>query len=113
MIPLQVVSVLFALAMIYWTYLSYRRKTVRLAELVFWLLVWSGFALVVLFPGSTSVFLEGLHVNRTLDLMLIVGFMLVWVVLFANHLQTRRLRNRLQELVRQTALEEGEKGGER
>jgi len=108
MLPLQLLSTLFALAMVYWTYLSYRRKTIRLVELVFWIGAWSGFALVVIFPGTTSIFLERLNVNRTMDLMLIVGFMLVWVVLFADHLETRRLRQRLQELVRQIALKEGE-----
>ena len=109
MLPLQVLSTLFALAMIYWTYLSYRRGTIVLIELVFWLACWGGFASVVIFPSTTTVFLEKLNVNRTMDLMLIVGFMLVWVVLFANHLETRKLTRRLQELVRQLALSEGDK----
>jgi hypothetical protein len=113
MIPLQAVSALFALAMIYWAYLSYRRRTVRLVELILWTLVWGAFAIVVVVPQSTSFFLERLHVNRTLDLMVVLGFMLVWVALFANHLQSRRLRKRLHELVRQVALEEGEKGERR
>lgn len=109
MLPLQLLSTLFALAMVYWTYLSYRRKTIRMFELIFWLAAWGGFALVVLFPSTTNIFLERLNVNRTMDLMLVMGFMLVWVVLFADHLETRRLRQRLQELVRQIALKEGEK----
>jgi hypothetical protein len=108
MLPLQLLSLLFALAMVYWTYLSFRRKTIRLFELLFWVCAWGGFALIVLFPGTTNIFLERLNVNRTMDLMLILGFMLVWVVLFADHLETRRLRQRLHELVRQIALKDGE-----
>lgn len=107
MIPLQILSVLFALSMLYWTYLSYRRRAIRLLELLFWWGAWSAFAFVAIFPDSTNVFLERLHVNRTMDLMLIVGFMMVWVVLFADHLETRRLRQRLQNLVREIALKEG------
>ena len=94
--------------MIYWTYISYRRATVRLSEFLFWLGAWGVFAFVVLFPSTTGVFLQRLHVNRTLDLMQIAGFMLVWVVLFADHLETRRLRRRLQDLARQNASEKGE-----
>ena len=108
MLPLQILSTLFALSMLYWTYLSYRRRTIRFCELLFWIGAWSAFALVVIFPNSTNSFLERLSVNRTMDLMLIVGFMLIWVVLFADYLEIRRLRQRLQELVRQIALKEGE-----
>ena len=108
MLPLQLLSTLIALAMIYWTDLSYRRHTIVLVELIFWLACWGGFALVVIFPSTTTVFLEKLNVNRTMDLMLIVGFMLIWIILFANHLETRNLRRQLQDLVRQIALSEGD-----
>lgn len=107
MIPLQIISVLFALSMVYWTYLSYRRRAIRFVELVFWWIAWGGFAVVVVFPSSTNIFLERLNVNRTMDLMLIVGFMIVWIVLFANYLETRRLRQRLNDLVREIALKDG------
>ena len=107
MIPLQIVSVLFALSMLYWTYLSYRQRAIRFVELLFWWIAWGAFAVVVIFPRSTNTFLERLNVNRTMDLMLIVSFMMVWVVLFANHLETRRLRKRLHDLVREIALKDG------
>ena len=108
MLPLQLLSTLFALAMLYWTYLSYRRRTIQFFEFLFWVGAWSAFALIVIFPSSTNGFLERLSVNRTMDLIFIVGFMLVWVVIFADHLETRRIRQQLQELVRQITLKEGE-----
>lgn len=106
-IQLQILSVLFALTMLYWSYLSFRRGTIRLLELGFWTLVWTGFAFVVIFPNSTALFLEKLRVNRTMDLFTVLGFIMVWVLVFMNHLETRRLQKRLQELVRQLALREG------
>lgn len=104
MLQLQVLSLLFALAMVYWTWSSYRRGTIRLAELVLWMAVWAGFSAAVLLPQSVSVFVQRLHVNRVMDLFMILGFMLVWVVLFLNHLELRRLQKRLQDLVRELAL---------
>jgi hypothetical protein len=108
MIQLQLLSLLFALAMVYWTWSSYQRRTIRLPELVLWLVVWGGFCAAVLLPGTVGVFLQRLHVNRAMDLFMILGFMLVWVVLFLNHLELRRLQRKLQDLVRELALREGE-----
>lgn len=104
MLPLQLVSVLFALGMVYWTWTSYRRRTIRAIELGLWVVVWLGFCLAVLLPQSVAVFVQRLHVNRVMDLFMIVGFMLVWVVLFLNHLELRRMQKRLQDLVRELAL---------
>jgi len=44
-----------------------------------------------------------------MDLITIVGFMLIWVVVFADHLETRRLRKKLQDLVREIALRDAER----
>jgi hypothetical protein len=104
MLQLQIVCLLFALAMIYWTWTSYRRRTLRLGELALWVAVWSGFSLAVLLPQSVAIFVQRLHVNRVMDLFMILGFMLVWVVLFLNHLELRRMQKRLQDLVRELAL---------
>lgn len=101
---LQILALLFALAMLYWTHSSYRRGTVRLPEALLWFAVWGGFCLVVAFPGSTTVFLQRLRINRAMDLFMILGFMMVWVVLFLNHLELRRLQKKLQDLVRELAL---------
>lgn len=104
MLQLQLLSLLFALAMGYWTWTSYRRRTIRFGELVLWLAVWGSFSLAVLLPQSVAVFVQRLHVNRVMDLFMILGFMLVWVVLFLNHLELRRVQKRLQDFVRELAL---------
>lgn len=106
MIALQLVCLLFAIGMLYWTYLGYKRGTLRMLELVTWSLIWGAFALIVLFPTSTSVMLQRLRINRTMDLLMVLGFMLVWVVVFRNYMDVRRLQGRLQQLVRELALRE-------
>lgn len=108
MIQLQVVSLLFALAMVYWTYLAWRRRTLNALELGVWALVWGGFSVVVLFPSSTRVLLERLHVNRTMDLVMMVGFMVMWVLVFRNYVDLRQQRKRLRQLVRELALRDAD-----
>jgi hypothetical protein len=103
-LQLQILSLLFALVMVYWTWTSYRRGTIRVGELALWLVVWGGFSAAVLLPQSVSLFVQRLHVNRVMDLFMILGFMLVWVVLFLNHLELRRMQKRMQDLVRELAL---------
>jgi hypothetical protein len=103
-LQLQILSLAFALVMIYWTWASYRRRTIRLAELALWIAVWGGFSAAVLLPQSVALFVQRLHVNRVMDLFMILGFMLVWIVLFVNHLELRRMQKRLQDLVRELAL---------
>jgi hypothetical protein len=104
MMQLQLVCLLFALAMLYWTYLAWRRRTLNAFELAGWFAVWTGFGVVVLFPASTRVLLERLHINRTMDLVSMLGFMLMWVVVFRNYVDLRQQRRRLQDLVRELAL---------
>ncbi len=108
MLQLQILCVLFALLMLYWSHLNYRRRTIRFYELLFWVVTWGGFAAVVVFPQSTSIFLEKLRINRTMDLMMIIGLMLVWVLVFSNYIENRRLRKKLQDLVREMALRDGD-----
>jgi hypothetical protein len=112
MVQLQVFSILFAMFIIYWSHSSYRRGDIRLMEFLFWFLVWSGFSIAVLFPQSTSVLVERLAINRMMDLFMIVGFTLVWGVVFFTHLEVRRLQRKMVQLVREIALKEGEEEGD-
>ena len=97
---------LFALVMLYWVHSSFRRGTVRLPELVFWIVVWAGFALLALFPGSVSLVVEELHLARPMDLVMVLAFMVISAVLFLNHLELRRLQRKIQDLVREMALKD-------
>lgn len=106
MFELQLVVVVFALGMLYWTYFSFRRSVLRLPETVLWALAWSGAIAIALRPASSAAFIQNLRISRAMDLFVIVGFLLVWVVLFFNHLENRRLKRQLAELVRQLALRE-------
>lgn len=109
MIPLQLLSLLFGLFMIYWSFFIYKKKVVNLTELIFWAITWSIFILIALFPITTKFFLETFRINRTMDLVMILAFMVLWITSYANYLENKKLKKKLQDLVREIAIKERNK----
>lgn len=106
MIFLQLLSLLFGLFMLYWSFFIYKKRIIYLSELVFWVLVWSVFILIALFPSSTNFILQTLHINRTMDLIMIVAFMILWGVTYQNYLNNKKLTKKFQDFVRSKAISE-------
>lgn len=106
MIFLQLLSLLFGLFMLYWSFFVYKKRIIYLKELVFWVLVWSAFILIALFPTSTNFVLQTLHITRTMDLVMIIAFMILWGVTYRNYLNNKKLTKKFQDFVRQKAIKE-------
>lgn len=106
MIFLQLLSLLFGLFMLYWSFFIYKKRIIYLTELVFWVVVWSVFILIALFPSSTNFLLQTLHITRTMDLVMIIAFMLLWGVSYHNYLNNKKLTKKFQDFVRQNAIKE-------
>ncbi len=104
MILLQLFSVAFGLAMLYWSFVIYKKRLIFIKELVFWSLVWLVFILVSLFPETTNVVLQTFKINRMMDLYMIVAFIILWLVAYRNYIENRVIKRKLQDLVRQAAI---------
>lgn len=104
MIPLQLLSLLFGLFMVYWSFFIYKKRIIYLSELSFWSLTWVIFIAIALFPGSTTSILETFHINRTMDLVMILAFMVLWTVAFKNYLENKKLKKKFQDFVRHDAI---------
>lgn len=106
MIPLQLLSLLFGLFMLYWSFYIHKKHIIAISELSFWSLIWVGFITIALFPDSTKLILQTFHINRTLDLVTIIAFMVLWVVSYRNYLNNKVIRRKLEQLVRDLAISE-------
>lgn len=104
MTALQLVSVLFGLYMFYWSFLVYKKRLIFVREFFFWFLVWLFFVLAVLFPDSTKLVLQTFRITRAMDLFMIISFMVLWLVTYRNYIENRRVKRKLQDLVRQEAI---------
>ena len=102
---IQITGVIFVLVMCYFTYLFYVRKDYPKTDYLFWNLIWFLFLVLVLYPYATQPMLEVLGLAMNIHLYTIAGFMIVFVVLFFQHDLLRKNQNKLDKLVRETAID--------
>jgi hypothetical protein len=103
-IGLQIIAILFALSMIYFAVLSYKRDELNGLEIASWLVLW-GFAMVVItFPELLRTFARTFLVTRVFDLMVIGGFVLVISMVSSAYMKIKRNEKKLEELVRKLSL---------
>lgn len=107
---IQLVGVIFGIILIYLTFLNNKRNELSDAEGIFWYIVWLGLIFVSLFPQMLNFIVKDiLNVSRTLDFLIIIGFLLIFGVLFYVFMITKRTQNKVEKLVRNIALEKGKK----
>jgi len=103
-IGLQITSILFALTMIYFATLNFKRKEIEATELVFWMLIWIVTIFVVIFPNILRNFAQKFSVTRLFDLMVVGGFILVISMVSFVYMKAKRLEKKMEKMVRKDAL---------
>ena len=104
MIGIQILGVLFGLLMVYYTFLSLKRKEFRRGEFSIWAILWISFMIVVLFPNLLNPITASLSVSRKLDFLIIIGFMFLIGLGFSTYRVSRRNRKRIESIVREIAI---------
>lgn len=103
MIPLQIISLIFGLYMLYWSFLSYKKRLFYINELMFWISIWTLFITIALLPDSAKIILQTFRINRTMDLFMIIAFMVLWFISFRNYTDNKQLKKILYQMVREDA----------
>lgn len=104
MIGIQILAIIFALWMTYFTFLHYRRKEFNRFDAMLWQVLWLGLITVVIFPRSVTFLLRTFSITRTFDLVVIVGIMVMVGLTFRNYVIIKRLERRIEEDIRNEAL---------
>ncbi|MFA6553689.1 MAG: DUF2304 domain-containing protein [Patescibacteria group bacterium] len=99
MIGLQIVAILFALWMVYFSYLHFRRGEFNKLEFILWQLVWAGLVVVVIFPASVQFILKTFSISRTFDLIVIIAIIILFGITFRNYVIVKRIEKKLTKLV--------------
>ena len=107
---LQAIAIIFALIMIYFAYVHYRKGDINGIEISFWLVAWTGAVLIIIFPEVFSLFARTIAISRAFDLAVIGGFILVIPMVYLSYIKTRKLEKKLEEFVRAEAIKKAEKG---
>jgi hypothetical protein len=103
---IQIVGVLFALFMLYITFLHKKRDEFTLNESGFWTIIWLAFIFLVLFPHSFDFIIKDvLDFARTMDFFIVVGFMFVIGAIFYTYTVLRKTQKKVDTIVRKVAID--------
>lgn len=103
---LQFLAVFFALIMVYFAYVNFKRREINRIEMFVWLTAWAVAIFMVLFPDTFRGFAQTFLISRLLDVMLLGGFALVITIVALSYVRTRKIEKKLERLVRKMALKD-------
>ena len=102
---IQVFGLVFSAFMLYASFLYYKKKEFTLTEWGFWAVFSAAFAAISAFPRILDPVVATLNLSRKLDLFIILGFMFLIAATFYTYTVTRRTDRRMEEVVRNLAIE--------
>jgi len=101
---IQIITVFFALFMLYISFVHYKKANIDRREYVLWTGIWLVFIYFAIFPRILDPLLSRLFVTRAMDLLTIVAFMILAYLGFQNHVGIKSLQKQITKLVRSEAL---------
>ena len=102
---IQILGILFAIFMLYYTFLHHKRKELTIKEYLFWIFLWGIFIVLTLFPWLLKPLVKSIGFARTMDFFIVAGFMFLIGSLFYVYLLVRGNQKRIEEVVRKVAIE--------
>jgi len=106
---IQIAGFLFGLFMIYYSFLNYKRREFTAKEFSFWLLLWTIFIAVALFPFLLDPIVKKIGFLRALDLLTIGGFLFMIAAIFYTYTIARKNQKQLEAIVRAIAMKNRKK----
>ena len=106
---IQILGLLFGAFVLYMTFLNYKRREFTINEFGFWSAVAVALSIIAVFPDVLNPVVQTLNLSRTLDFLIIVGFIFLITAAFYTYLVTRRTQRMMEEVVRNLALERPQK----
>ena len=103
---IQILAVLFAVVMSYFSFLSFKRHESTIRELLGWIVVWVLLALVSIFPNRFGSLAGEFGLFRPLDLFTMMGFVVVLSISFYTYINVDRLRKAVEKTIRDLALKD-------
>ncbi|MBI2653427.1 DUF2304 domain-containing protein [Candidatus Woesearchaeota archaeon] len=101
---IQIAGFLFGLFMLYYSFLNYKRKEFTTKEFSFWVLVWLAFVAVALFPSILDPITQRFGFFRTLDVLIITGFLFLISAVFYTYTVVRKVQRKVEVVVREIAM---------
>jgi hypothetical protein len=105
----QITAALFALIMIYFALLNYRRRELSNLEFYSWVIIWTAAIFIVMFPDLVKGFAKTFLFTRVFDMVVVAGFILVITMVSISYVRTKRMEKKLEKYIRKEALKDVKK----
>ena len=102
---IQFLGVIFGTAMMYFTFVKYKRKELSRLESSMWFAGWILLVIIGLFPFTLDFLVAPLHFYRRLDFFVVLGFFLLLGLGFYNYSLVKKMEQKLERYVRSEALQ--------
>jgi hypothetical protein len=103
-ITLQLLLLAFALLMIYSLFLHWKKKNISNKFFVSWLVIFTVFVFLAMFPKILEPLMKELFIIRVMDLGMIGTFMILTYVTIENNIKIRSLESKMERLTRKMAV---------
>ena len=103
-LTIQIAGALVSVFIVYLTYVKFKKKEFSVGEASFWISFWLVSGYLFIFPKTVNPLVEALNIKRPLDLYIIVAVFFWSVITYLNYLNVRRIKNKIETLVREVAL---------
>lgn len=106
MASIQMIGILFAAFMLYFTFLHFKRNEFSRAESVVWLGLWLALIVLLLIPGFINDLIGRLGIARAFDLFTVLGFIFLIGLTFHLYTTVRKLEKRMKDVIQTEALKD-------
>ena len=106
---IQIFGVVFALFMLYLTFLHFKRKEFTINEAVFWIVLMVVFIIITVAPGVVNPIVKTLNISRTMDFYIIAGFIFLIFSNYYIYCQMRKNQKKIEQIVREVAIKRAKK----
>lgn len=105
----QILGVIIGVFGIIISLFRFKERKTSLGMLFFWIIIWLIIIIVSLVPEFTSILANMLQIGRGLDLILILGLIGCYYLIFKIYTMIENLENEITKLVREIAIQNEEK----
>ena len=103
-ITLQIVLLIFAIFMAYSLFLHWKKKNISNKLFFFWMVVFSLFIFIAIFPKILEPLLKELFIVRVMDLGMIGTFMILTYITIENNIKIKKMEEQMEKLIRKIAV---------
>src|SRR3989338_11451005 len=98
---IQLLGIIFGVAMLYFTFVKYKRRELGSMELWMWSGGWILLILVAIAPYKLDPIIAPLNFYRRLDFFVVIGFFILLGLGFYNYSAVKKMEKKLEQYVRQ------------